>query len=150
MKMKQVCNRAVQVIRKEATVLEAARMMREAHVGDLVVVENRGDRPFPLGIITDRDIVVGVVAKELRNIATLPVGEVLLGELILARDEEDLSDVLGRMRRHGIRRIPVVDGQGVLIGIFTLDDLLTVMARDLESVAQLLTRQMEHERHTRL
>jgi CBS domain-containing protein len=124
--------------------------MREAHVGDLIVVEENGSHRVPVGMITDRDIVVGVVAKEVTEFAKLAVGDVLLGELVIARSDEDLSDALGRMRRHGIRRIPVVDKQGNLEGIFTLDDLLAVLTHDLESVVRLLARQAEHERQTRV
>jgi len=149
MKIGQVCNHEVRVIRREASVLDAARLMREAHVGDLVVVEEKGSHRVPIGMITDRDIVVGVVAKEVPDLDKLAVGDVLIGELVIARSDEDFSDALARMRRHGIRRIPVVDKHGDLEGIFTLDDLLAVLTHDLESVVRLLARQGEHERQTR-
>ncbi len=141
------CRRDVVTIRKSQSVVEAARRMREFHVGDLVVVE--GERDIPVGVLTDRDLVVGVLAGEADRIAKLEVGDVLTEEAVVARHDEEISDVLRRMQRKSVRRVPVVDGAGSLIGIFTLDDGLALVAGDLATSAGLVKHQREHERERR-
>jgi CBS domain-containing protein len=141
----KLCNRNVVVVDRDVRVQEAARLMREHHVGDLVVVEGEGNKAKPVGILTDRDIVVGVVAKDIEHLGILTVGDVISRELVTALFDEDHEEVLHRMRFHGIRRIPVVDSDGSLHGIFTMDDLLEHLAHDMASVAALLSRQPRRE-----
>jgi CBS domain-containing protein len=150
MEIGQVCNRHVVHITKEDRVLEAARRMRDEHVGDLVVVDEREGRKVPVGILTDRDIVVTLVAKNIEYLGELYVGDILSRDLVTASDNEDVVDVLDRMRVQGIRRMPVVDASGALVGIFTLDDLIELLYRDLESVATLISREQRREIEQRL
>jgi CBS domain-containing protein len=145
MKMGQVCNRHVVHIRKDDRVLEAARRMRDEHVGDLVVVDDREGTKVPVGILTDRDIVVGLLAKNLEVLEELYVGDVLTREIVTAGDSEDVADAIERMRVHGIRRMPVVDANGGLVGIFTLDDVIELLYLNLESIATLIRREQRHE-----
>jgi CBS domain-containing protein len=121
--------------------------MRDQHVGDLVVVED--ERDVPLGLLTDRDLVVGILAKDVEHLSQLEVGDVLTQELVIAREDEDVSDVLHKMTSTGVRRIPVVDRSGSLLGIFTLDDILGLVADDMASVAALVKRQRRIERGRR-
>ena len=88
------------------TVLEAAHLMRQRHVGDLVVVEDDEAEKDPLGVITDRDIVVDVLAKGLDPATTL-VASVMRSPVVIAHEDEDSSMTLERMRTHGVRRISV-------------------------------------------
>jgi CBS domain-containing protein len=143
-----ICNPDVRIIRRSASVLAAARRMREEHVGDLVIVDDERER-VPVGILTDRDIVVGLVAKDVPNLASVCVGDVVVGDLVTARQDEDVNDVLARMKRHAIRRVPVVDAQGQLVGILTVDDLLATFAREVRNVAELVSRQPQRERERR-
>lgn len=145
MNIGQLCNRRVVHIGKNERVVEAARVMRDEHVGDLVVVDERSGRPVPVGILTDRDIVVGLVAKDVDHLKQLDVGDMLTSELVTAREGDDLTDVLECMRRQGIRRMPVVDEGGALVGIFTFDDLIGHLSEDLAAVVSLIGRERGRE-----
>lgn len=130
-----VCNRHVAVTFRHVSVGDAARQMRHDHVGSLVVVVEDGAGYLPVGMLTDRDIVVGIVAKDV-DAASLRVGDVISNALHTARDEDSVLDALATMRRHGVRRIPVTNDEGVLVGILTLDDVLRVIAQELGQMVQ--------------
>jgi CBS domain-containing protein len=149
MKIGDACNREVVVIGLSDSIVEAARRMRSHHVGDLVAVRPSRGGMVPVGVVTDRDLVVGVLAKDVDHIRTLTIGDVLTADPILAREDEDLSVVLDRMRRNVVRRMPVVDAAGHLVGIFTLDDLLGILADDIASVGALVSRQRTYEAERR-
>jgi len=119
--------------------------MRDEHVGDLVVVDEPGARPKPVGVLTDRDIVVALLAKGIAPIELLDVGDLLTRDVVTASEDEDVSTVVTRMQRQGIRRMPVVDEAGVLVGIFTVDDLLRMLSDSLASIVSLIAREQRHE-----
>jgi CBS domain-containing protein len=131
-----------------ATVLEAAYQMRHKHTGDLVVVEDDEERQEPLGIITDRDIVVDVLAKGLEPAKTL-VSSVMRTPIVIARDDEDSSLAMERMRVHGVRRMPVVGSRGKLVGIVTADDLLKRLAQEASVLTEITAREQRQEERGR-
>jgi CBS domain-containing protein len=143
----KLCKREVVTIRRCHSVVEAARRMRDHHVGDLVVVE--GENDTPVGVLTDRDLVVGILAKDIEHLPKLEVGDVLTEPVVVVREDEDVSDVLHEMRKKGVRRVPVVNRAGSLIGIFTLDDLLGLVAGDMASVVALVKKQRRVEQERR-
>ena len=149
MRVGDVCTRHIEVIHKSEGVLAAARQMREAHVGTLVVVVDSGGRHVPVGILTDRDIVVGIVAKDGDHVNMLTVGDVVTTKLVAAQESDDLEDVLDRMRAHGIRRMPIVDGRGTLVGILSFDDLVNHVAHELSLLTKLLARERRREERQR-
>ena len=112
----EICNREVVIAEKSLSVVEAARLMRTHHVGDLVVFEAREGRKHPVGIVTDRDIVVEVVAAAV-NPEGLRVGDIMGPEVATVRESEGLFEALRYMRGKGVRRMPVVDAAGGLVGI---------------------------------
>jgi len=130
------------------TALEAAHIMRRKHTGDLVVVDDDESRPAPLGIITDRDIVIEVLGKGLDPAATT-VGSVIRTPVVIAQGSEDSSAVLERMRTHGVRRIPVVGTGGKLIGIVTVDDMLKRLAADASLLTDIVSQGQSHEARSR-
>ncbi|MEK6771363.1 MAG: CBS domain-containing protein [Pseudomonadota bacterium] len=142
------CNREVVVVERSASVSQAARLMRDFHVGDLVVVETQDGRRRPVGILTDRDIVVGVLARDV-DAASVAVRDVMGGELITATEDESLPDVVKRMRAAGVRRLPVVDGEGTLVGILTVDDLLDLLSETLNDLTRLISRELTREQRRR-
>lgn len=148
MKTGEVCKRDVVAIEASGNLADASRLMRQAHVGSIVVVDETGLRR-PVGIVTDRDIVVEVVAAGL-DPNTLTVGEIMARTLAVAREEDDALVSLKTMRRRGVRRLPVVDSAGGLVGIVTLDDLLEVGTSALMDVVQAITseRALESWRRT--
>lgn len=131
-----------------ATALEAARVMRQKHTGDLVVVDEGEDQPAPLGIVTDRDIVVEVLAKG-RDPAVTLVSSVMRTPVVIAKESEDISHALELMRVHGIRRLPVVTHEGTLVGIVTADDALRTLAADAGTLADIIARERAHEQRVR-
>lgn len=148
MLLKEVCVLDVACCPRDTSVLEAARMMRLHHTGDLVVVDDpRGDR-VPVGIVTDRDIVLEVLGKEL-DPAKTTVSEVMSSRLVIAEVSEDTSEALERMRLHGVRRIPVVDKDGGVVGIVTLDDMLRLHAERANALLEIVTKEQTREHRGR-
>jgi CBS domain-containing protein len=144
----EICNRDVVVVEKDDTVQEAARLMRQYHVGDLVVTRVQDGVRVPVGLITDRDIVLEVLGEGL-DIDAVTVGDIMSDRLIIAREEDELWDSLQRMRIAGVRRLPVVDGRGGLQGIVTPDDVIELLSEELAQVAKLLSREQAQEQATR-
>jgi len=140
----EICNREVVIAEKSLSVVEAARLMRGHHVGDLVVVEAREGQQRPVGIVTDRDIVVEVVAAGV-NPEGLKLGDIMGPDVATVRESEGLFEALRYMRDKGVRRIPVVDREGGLVGILTLDDLLSLLAEEMTELAKLVSRERQRE-----
>lgn len=148
MKIGECCNRDVVIIEKQAEVLEAAKLMRKHHVGDLIVVEKHDGMTRPLGIVTDRDLVVEVMAPKVPP-RELTVADVMSLEIETIREEEGVWETLERMRDLGVRRMPVVDQEGSLVGLITMDDLLELLAEAMDNVTRLIKGEMRAESHLR-
>jgi CBS domain-containing protein len=118
--------------------------MRQYHVGDIVIVEERDGRRVPGGIVTDRDLVIEVMAKEV-DPALFRMGDLVTRELFTAREADGVYETIQRMRVHGVRRMPVVDAEGALVGIVTLDDLLALLAEEMMALARITAREQEVE-----
>ena len=140
----EICNREVVIAEKTFSVVDAALLMRKHHVGDLVVVEEKNGRKHPVGIVTDRDIVVEVVAAEV-NPDALKVGDIMGPEVATVHEGEGLFEALRHMRDKGVRRMPVVDREGGLVGILTLDDLLSLLAEEMTELAKLVSHERQRE-----
>jgi len=134
-----ICNRQVVTVSRRAKVTEAARLMRQHHVGDVIVVEDRDGRPLPCAILTDRDIAIAVVAQDIDPNA-VSVGEVVQSDLVTASSHASVTEIVELMRRHGVRRIPIVDDGGALTGIVTADDVVDFVAREMTAAADLSKR----------
>lgn len=148
MSLGEYCNREVVVAKKDIGIQEAARLMREFHVGDLVIVERIEDKNVPIGIVTDRDLVIEVLAQDV-SAQSLTVGDVMCEDPATAHEEDDLWDTLNRMRSLGVRRMPVVNSQGGLEGILTLDDVLELICEGLTDLVKLVKREMGKEAYIR-
>ncbi len=148
MSLGQICNRETVVIGKDESIITAARLMREFHVGSVVVVEETERGNKPVGIVTDRDLVVEILAAEL-DPGVVSVGDIMSFELATARDDEPTWEALQRMRNKGIRRMPIVDQDGLLVGIISTDDLLELLAEELGQLVRIIGREREHEARAR-
>lgn len=144
----QICNRVVVFANRNTPLPDAAKLMRENHIGSLVIVDESGRGRIPVGMLTDRDIAIAVVAQAL-DPRTLTAGEVMSGELVTANEQDDMLDTLQRMRRRGIRRVPVLTAAGALAGIVTLDDLLELVAEQLGDVVKAIATEQSREARTR-
>jgi CBS domain-containing protein len=148
MKIGEICTREVVCAAADTPVAAAAKLMRQYHIGDVIITQNNGGKRAPVGIVTDRDIVLGVVAPELAP-DTITVGDIMGQELITAGEEEDVFDVVKRMRSKGVRRMPIVGADGALAGIVSIDDILEVLAEEMTELARLISREQLHEQQTR-
>ncbi len=117
-------------------------------MGSLIVVDDTGAGRIAVGILTDRDIVTAVVAQGL-DPAVLAVEDVMTPNLVTALEEDSIKDLLSTMRQKGLRRLPIVTPQGLLVGLVTLDDLLPLMADQLRDMAATIEAQYLHERRDR-
>ncbi|MFO7302386.1 MAG: CBS domain-containing protein [Acidobacteriota bacterium] len=148
MKVGDVCRRAVVTAMPGETIAEAARRMRDHHVGTVVVVDpDRGERP--IGILTDRDIVVSAVAQSPDKLEVLEVGDVMTPDVVTIHPFESVRSALELMHRHGVRRLPVVDGDGRLEGLLSLDDILETKAAELDELVGLVAGEQRREREVR-
>ena len=139
-----LCTRQVVVAPPSLSVDEAARMMRERHVGCIVVVEQGDGGRLPIGILTDRDVVLAVVAKD-ADAKTLRIGDVMTTAVASVRETDTLYDVLSIMRSRGVRRVPVTGPHGVLAGILTMDDVLNALAGPLQALGMVVGRERRQE-----
>lgn len=133
---------------RDETVQGAALLMRKYHVGDIVVVDEPDGERSPVGIVTDRDIVVSVIALGLDPLG-LQVGDIMSDDLLVADEHEDVDALIERMRLRGIRRVPVVGQDGRLAGIVSADDLLGYLAEEMEDLSRISPYQQNHERRAR-
>jgi CBS domain-containing protein len=145
-----ICNRNVVVAPKTETVVDAAKRMRMAHVGDIIVVEARQGRHVPVGIVTDRDIVVSLVAGDADHVSYLNLDDMMSDDLVTAKEQDSIEAALLRMRERGVRRLPVVDAAGTLVGILTLDDLWRHFTQQQSLLVELMANEEHRERHFRI
>jgi CBS domain-containing protein len=145
MNVGQHCKRNVVWISPDTTLTDAAKLMRDRSIGLLVIAEERGARRVPIGVLTDRDIVVQVIGSSI-DPQSLLVKDVMSTQLVLASEEDDFMDLVRGMRAGGIRRVPVVDRTGALIGIVALDDALEVVSEMLEDLCGAVRNEQRIER----
>jgi CBS domain-containing protein len=148
MNVELIFNPNVATVAARTDVVDAAKLMRDQHVGDLIVTEPRGGQTVPIGILTDRDIVVGVIAKRVAP-DTVTVGDVMTRNVLTVREDASLEFALREMRRHGVRRAPVVRANGGLVGVIAFDDVIQHLALQLSRVADLIRLEQDTEAKVR-
>ncbi|SEN39373.1 CBS domain-containing protein [Nitrosomonas marina] len=144
MSVSEFCHREVVTIQKDECAQEAARLMRKHHVGNVVIVAEEKGIQKPVGIVTDRDLVVEIMATEL-DPTVITVGDIMKPDLASINKNTDILEVIRYMRRKAVRRVPVVDDNMQLIGIVTLDDLLQVLSQEFSSLVKLVEREISKE-----
>ena len=142
------CVRDVVTVTRGTTIAAAAALMRKHHIGALVVTEERRGARVPTGMLTDRDIVVEVVAAGL-DARAITVGEIVQRPIVTVAADATRVEIARAMSIHGVRRMPVVDAAGALAGIVTLDDMLIELAAPLVAVGELPARERFYEAGTR-
>lgn len=149
MRHQQIYIREVAQVSPHTSVMDAARLMREKHVGTVVVTRRMSDgRTEPLGVLTDRDIVLslGTDPGELKQLC---VQDVMSGDLVVAYEDASLEEWIAIARLRGVRRLPVVDRSGALKGILSVDDLLEALGTELVGLAKVFRLQQRIERELR-
>lgn len=133
----KICNRTVVWATEDTSIKEAAELMRDQHVGSLVVVRQADAGLIVTGILTDRDIAIVAVARDFDPF-TLKVADVMSAQPVTAGEEDSIVDVMTQMRNRGVRRVPVTTGEGVLVGIVTLDDMFDIVAQEMQALVQVI------------
>lgn len=144
----ELCSREVITATREMSIREAAQLMRDRHVGSLIVVEGSGDPQKPVGILTDRDIVIEVIAENV-GVDEVAVGDVMTYALLKVNVQDSILDTAQRMRARGVRRVPVIEATGELAGILALDDILELLSEELSLLTRATAREAEQEKKKR-
>lgn len=131
MSLERFCRKQVATALATETVLAAAERMTQQHVGALVIVDDSGQ---PVGILTDRDIVCRVL-NERRDPGTTSIREVMSANPVVARDSDRIDEVAFTMHQKGVRRVPIINTSGKVVGMVSLDDLLVLFASELGQTA---------------
>jgi CBS domain-containing protein len=144
MPIAEICSRGVVIANPEDSLRTVAELMRLHHVGSVVVTRNDAGLCRPLGIITDRDIVLALVAKDVSPDA-VRAGDVMSEPLETINENDEVWQALERMRSRGVRRLPVLGAHGELVGIVSADDLLELVAEEIASLARIIGREQRQE-----
>jgi predicted transcriptional regulator len=144
----EICNREVVVAWRNNTALEAPRLMRQHHVGNELVVDDRNRVQIPLGIVTDRDLIMEIMAPELDG-AVITVGDIMSRELVTVKESTGIFEAIQYMRQKAVRRLPIVDESCGLVGILTLDDLLELLSEEFHEIAKLVRNEQQNESRRR-
>ncbi len=148
MPISECCNIGVVCCAPNASISEIALLMRKFHVGDVVVVEKQGSERLPIGIITDRDIVIETIAEQV-DTGMLTAEDIMSAPLVTVQENESFAESLRLMRLHKIRRLPVVNQEGLLYGIVTADDIMNLLTQELSLITTTIAEQPVAERHVR-
>jgi CBS domain-containing protein len=139
-----ICVPDVVTCSRDTKIDEVAQLMRQHHVGDVIVTEESKGKRIPVGIITDRDIVASVIAVKL-DPAVFTAGDLVSRPIIKVREEIGVFEAIQQMRKHGVRRMPVVNPEGALVGIITIDDLIELLADEMGELAKLISKEQAEE-----
>lgn len=148
MRIGEICTTNVIFCSPDTSIPAAAKLMREHHIGDLLVAVEKPDGLRAVGILTDRDIVVEVIALDV-PIDRLTVKDVMSRTLVYVNESKEVYETLALMRHKGVRRMPVVNQYDDLVGIVTLDDLLENLAEEMGLAAKLIVQEREREAASR-
>jgi len=149
MRASDICTLDVVCIHASASVTDAARLMRKSHAGALVVIKQPDGERIPVGIVTDRDIVLSVVAAGIPA-ASLTVGDIMTSPALTCGEDHHLLEIISVMRTKAIRRLPVVDAHGVLAGMVTADDIYLALGVLLHEMNAAITDEQTREHELRI
>ena len=148
MKIAQITRRAVITIDQGESLAAAARLMRHHHVGLLVVTTATDGPPQVAGVVTDRDLAIEVLARDLGP-GDVRVGQIAARHLVAVDADAGVADALALMKQHGVRRLLVTEAEGRLAGVVAVDDLVEALAGELNLLAQALRSEVERETRER-
>lgn len=146
MNVGEYCKRGIATIPQRASAVEAAKLMRERRVGFLVVLDEECVERRPVGVLTDRDILLKVVACEVDPCSVM-VADIMARQPMIATESDSLSEAVRGMRLAGIRRLPVVDARGSLTGVIALDDAIVAVTGMLSDLSTSIGREQRQEGH---
>lgn len=139
-----VCSRPAVCVSTSATLAEVAVLMKDEHVGAVIVTTGASACPRVVGIITDRDIVRAQLAH-VADLSRLDAGESMTGQPLVFEERESIDGAIAHLRARGVRRAPVLGTDGKVIGLVSTDDLLGHLATTLVSLARIVVQQVSAE-----
>jgi len=145
MTVSDYCERNIALLTRDASLQEAAMMMRIHHLGEVIVIDKLNGKNIPVGVVTDRDLVIEIMALEV-DVEQISVGNIMSLELITVRQDNNLSDTLDIMQQHGVRRLPVIDNSGSLLGVINIEVILKVLCQDLSKMLTLFNNERDNEK----
>jgi CBS domain-containing protein len=145
MKVRDFCSKNVVTVEPLASLREASILMRNHHVGTLVVVEQGEGGPQPKGIITDRDMIVAVIAVPGARPEGIRVCDAMSTRLAVAHEDDGVFEAAQTMAERGVRRLPVLGADGTLRGIVSADDIQRVVSTEMANLAAALKKGVERE-----
>ena len=144
MNVGEICSRNVIQVSQQDSVLKVARIMREQHVSAVIVVDDIEGEFRPQGMITDRDLVLEVLAVKI-DPTVVKAEDILTSELICVTETHEVTEALKYLRYYGVRRAPVVNIEGVLVGIFSIEDSLSILSEEFSQLVKLLSGELINE-----
>lgn len=144
MPISECCNIGVTCCEADTTISDVAALMRKHHVGDVVVIEDNEGKRVPIGIVTDRDIVIETIALKLEADA-FTAGDLMSSPVVTVQENAGFVETLRLMRNHKVRRMPVVTATGALFGIVTADDIINLLTMELSMMADAIVEQPVRE-----
>lgn len=145
MNVGDICNRNVIYADIDTDILAAAQLMRKYHVGSIVIVMDKSHDKKPIGIVTDRDLAIKILAKD-ASAQNITLHDTMTRDLVCVREDDDIMDTTRIMRLEGVRRVPVINDEGGLTGMLTMDDLIEMLATELSNLAGLIGREQRQEK----
>lgn len=133
---------------KDASIQDAAHMMRRHHRGEVILVKQHQGIDVPIGIITDRDLVIEVLAMDV-DIEKITIGSILSTELVTVVEDQNIYEVLDTMQQYGVFRVPVVDKTNKLVGLIDTDIIIKVLTEQMTMVLALIQTQRQVEKNNR-
>jgi CBS domain-containing protein len=144
MNIGDICTRDIAVAHRTASLREAAALMRERHVGTLVLTEDLGEGVQVLGVVTDRDIVLGAVARG-ADVTRTEVGQVATPKVAALPESASVGEAISAMKELGVRRLLVTGPDGRLSGVLSTDDLIGALGHEMAELAHALRKGIERE-----
>jgi CBS domain-containing protein len=148
MPINECCTSSVICCETDASITEVAALMRKHHVGDVIVVMHEEGRRVPLGIVTDRDIVLETIALQV-DVSTFTAGDLMTSPVVTVKEDAGIVETLRQLRNYKLRRMPVVTEAGSLSGIVTTDDIVKLLAMELSMISDVIEDQARKEVHLR-
>ncbi|MGA7538991.1 MAG: CBS domain-containing protein [Steroidobacteraceae bacterium] len=137
MLVETLCSRHPITVSTGAPISDVARLMRDEHIGAVIVTDGARGGPRVIGMITDRDIVRAQLERT-ADLSRLSAGEVMTRNPLVIGEEESVDGAIANLRARGVRRAPVVALDGTLVGLISTDDLLTNIVRKLVGLAEIV------------
>lgn len=142
MSIKDICERNVVTTTKDASVYEVAKLMKKHNVGNVVVIDNQVITNQPVGILTDRDIAMKIVAEDV-DARQISVRDIMAENPLILHANQSINEALDMMCAKGVRRAPISDDTHKVVGIASIDDLFIMLAEEMGSLSKLIRKQVD-------